>query len=401
MALSTEPALPPPTPEAAGHSRLLAELIATTILDEGGWIPFPRYMELALYAPGMGYYAAGSRKFGADGDFVTAPEITPLFARCLAAQAKQILEACDGDILELGPGSGALAADLWEELKALGATPRNYFMLEVSPELRERQHARISQTHPEHYDRFTWLNDLPTRFRGLVIANEVLDVVPFAIVRRAGDDILERGVILSEAGFAWDDQAMPEGELLQRARTVIPLGGQEYLSEVGLAAEGLMRTVAGSLDAGAAFFIDYGFAQHEYYHPQRSMGTMRCHYRHHFHGDPFFMPGLQDITAHVDFTAMAKAAEQGGAEVLGYTTQAHFLISCGLGAMVAAGDPTMTLSRLKESSGIHRLISPAEMGELFKVLAIGKGIGDPLVGFRSARPLPLAEPTDEDEGMSR
>jgi SAM-dependent MidA family methyltransferase len=389
MALSAEPVLPPPAPEAAAHSRLLAELMARTILDEGDWIPFSRFMELALYAPGLGYYAAGARKFGAEGDFVTAPEISPLFARCLSLQARQVLEASGGDILELGPGSGMLAADLFGELKTLGATPRNYFLLEVSPELRERQHMLLAQRYPEEFDRFTWLDSLPEKFRGLVIANEVLDVVPFALIHRHDGELFERGVILTEAGFAWEDRKLPDGDLRRRANAVFPPGDYDYLSEFGLAAEGLARTVARGLDAGAAFFIDYGFPEREYYHPQRSMGTLRCHYRHHFHGDPFFLPGLQDITAHVDFTAMARAAEQAGAEVYGFTTQAHFLISCGLAVLVSGEDPGMTLSRLKATSAVYRLINPAEMGELFKVLAIGKGIDAPLLGFQSARPLSL------------
>jgi len=389
MALSAEPVLPPPAPEAAAHSRLLAELIASTILDAGGWIPFERYIELALYAPGQGYYAAGARKFGSDGDFVTAPEISPLFARCIAMQARQVLEAVGGDILELGPGSGALAADLYGELKAQGNAPKNYFLLEVSPELRERQHTLLAERFPDDFDRFTWIDGLPQRFRGFVVANEVLDVVPFSLVYRQRMDLLERGVILTDSGFAWDDQPIPDGDLRRRVEAAFPPGDYDYLSEVGLAAEGLVRTLAAGLDAGVALFIDYGFPEREYYHPQRSMGTLRCHYRHHFHGDPFFMPGLQDITAHVDFSAMARAAQQGGAEVLGFTTQAYFLISCGLAVMVSAGDPTVTLSRLKATSAAHRLISPAEMGELFKVLAIGKGVDFPLLGFQSARPLSL------------
>jgi SAM-dependent MidA family methyltransferase len=389
MALSAEPVLPSPAPEAAAHSRLLAELIASTILDAGGWIPFERYMELALYAPGQGYYAAGSRKFGAEGDFVTAPEISPMFARCIALQVRQVLEAVGGDILELGPGSGALAADLFGELKAQGKAPKNYFLLEVSPDLRERQHTLLAERFPEDFDRFTWIDSLPQRFRGFVLANEVLDVVPFALAYRRGSGLFERGVMLTDSGFAWDDQPMAGGDLQNRVQAVFPPGDYDYLSEVGLAAEGLVRTLAEGLDAGVALFIDYGFPEREFYHPQRSMGTMRCHYRHHFHGDPFFMPGLQDITAHVDFTAMARAAQQGGAEVHGFTTQAYFLISCGLAVLVSAEDPTMTLSRLKATSAVHRLISPAEMGELFKVLAIGKGVEFPLLGFQSARPLSL------------
>jgi SAM-dependent MidA family methyltransferase len=389
MPLSQDPMLPAPSPEAAAHSRELAEHIAGVIADEGGWIPFSRFMELALYAPGRGYYTAGTRKFGGDGDFVTAPEISEMYAKCLSRQAVQVLDSTGGDVLELGPGSGVLAADLFGELKAVGHAPRRYQLLEVSPDLRERQRARIAERYPQDMDRFEWIDRLPGKIRGLVIANEVLDVVPFALVHRKDGELLERGVVVTEAGFAWDDERMPEGDLKRRAAAVLPPGDYDYLTEIGLPAEGLVRTIASSLEAGVALFIDYGFSQQEFYHPQRSMGTLRCHYRHRFHGDPFFMPGLQDITAHVDFTAMARAAEQGGAEVEGFTTQAYFLISCGLAVLVSAGDPTATLSKLKATSAVHRLISPSEMGELFKVMGITKAMEGPLLGFQSARHLPL------------
>ena len=382
-------ALPAPPPEAAAHSAQLAEHIAAVICQEGDWIPFARYMELALYAPGLGYYASGARKFGPEGDFVTAPEISPMFARCLAMQAVQVLDATNGDILELGPGSGALAADLFDELKALGKAPARYLLLEVSPDLKERQRERLAARFPADLHRFEWIDRLPTKIRGLVIANEVLDVVPFSLLHRRGDEIVERGVILSEAGFAFEDTALPDGELKRRAQSFFPPGDYDYLSEVSLAAEALVRTIAASLEKGVALFIDYGFPEREYYHPQRSMGTMRCHYRHRFHNDPFFLPGLQDITAHVDFSAMARAAESAGAEVSGFTTQAYFLISCGLAVLVSAGDPTATLSRLKGTSAVHRLINPAEMGELFKVLGITRGFDVPLLGFQSARHLTL------------
>ncbi len=384
-----EPTLPPPAPEAAAHSHRLADAIAATIADEGDWVPFSRYMELALYAPGLGYYAAGARKFGEAGDYVTSPEISPMFAKCLGLQAAQVLGEVGGDVLELGPGSGLLAADLFDSLKETGRIPDRYLLLEVSPDLRERQRELIATRHPGDLARFVWIDALPQKFRGIVIANEVLDVVPCSMVHRTRGEILERGVIVSEAGFAWDDQPLPEGELRRRAAAVIPPGDYDYLTEINLAAEALVRTLASSMEAGLAIFIDYGFAEQEYYHAQRSMGTMRCHYRHRFHGDPFFMPGLQDITAHVDFTAMSRAAEQGGAELLGYTTQAYFLISCGLAVLVSSGDPTMTLSKLKGTSAVHRLIGPSEMGELFKVLGFGKGMNGPVLGFQSARHLTL------------
>jgi SAM-dependent MidA family methyltransferase len=381
--------LPPPPPEAVSHSHELAERIANVIGEEGGWIPFSRYMELALYAPGFGYYAAGSRKIGGEGDFVTAPEMTPLFARSLAMQVRQALERTGGDILELGPGTGILAADLFAELKSQGAAPSRYRLLEVSPELRERQRALIAERLPGDADRFEWLEALPDRIDGVLLANEVLDVLPCALVHRTGGEILERGVVVTEAGFAWEDMALPEGELKRRARGVIPPGDYDYLTEVNLAAEALVRSVSAALGNGLALFIDYGYAQNEYYHPQRAMGTLRCHYRHRFHNDPFFLPGLQDITAHVDFTAMARAAQSADAEIMGFTTQAHFLISCGLAVLLADGDPNMTLSRVKTTSAVHRLVSPSEMGDLFKVLGIGRGVDPPLLGFQSARPLSL------------
>jgi SAM-dependent MidA family methyltransferase len=389
MTLSADPILPSPSPDAAAHSAQLAEHIAMTIASEGDWIPFSRYMELALYAPGLGYYTAGARKFGVEGDFVTAPEISPMFARCFALQAVQVLDRVGGDILELGPGSGQFAADLFGELKSLNKLPGRYRLLEVSPDLRERQRSLIAGRFPEDIGRFEWIDALPEKIRGMVIANEVLDVVPFDLVHRSRGDVLERGVIVTEAGFAWDDVALPMGELKRRAEAVIPPGDYDYTTEISLAAEGLVRTISSSLEAGLVVFIDYGFSEREFYHPQRSGGTLRCHYRHRFHGDPFFMPGLQDITAHVDFTAMSRAAEQGGSDVLGFTTQAYFLISCGLAVLVSSGDPTATLSKLKATSAVHRLISPSEMGELFKVFVFGKGMEEPILGLQSARHLQL------------
>ena len=389
MPQPAEPVLPPPAPDASAHSQQLAEHIANTIVAEGEWITFGRYMELALYAPGLGYYAAGARKFGSDGDFVTSPEISPMFAKCFALQASQVLKAVGGDVLELGPGSGVFAADLFGFLKEMGTLPERYLLLEVSPDLRERQRTLLAERFPADIARFTWIDRLPDKIRGMVIANEVLDVVPCSLLHRVDGRYLESGVVLTEAGFAFEDQELRDGELKRRAENAFPPGDYDYLSEANFAAEALVRTIAAMLEAGVAIFVDYGFPEREYYHPQRSMGTLRCHYRHRVHGDPFFMPGLQDITAHVDFSAMARAAEQGGAEVYGFTTQAYFLISCGLAVLVSAGDPTMTLSRLKGTNAAYRLIGPSEMGELFKVLGFGKGIAEPILGFQSARHLPL------------
>jgi len=275
--MAPDSTLPAPPPEAVAHSQQLAELIASTIVAEGDWIPFSRYMELAMYAPGLGYYAAGARKFGEHGDFVTAPEITPMFAKCIGLQAGQILQRVGGDVLELGPGSGVMAADLFESLKEQGILPNRYLLLEVSPDLRERQRDLLEKRFGIHeMERFVWIDRLPERIRGIVIANEVLDVVPCSLVHREGGRMMERGVILTEAGFAFDDQALPQGDLKRRAEAVFPPGDYDYLSEANFAAEGLVRTICASLEAGMALFIDYGFPEREYYHPQRIVPMERC-----------------------------------------------------------------------------------------------------------------------------
>jgi SAM-dependent MidA family methyltransferase len=374
-----------PSPDALAHSQRLREAIVADIASQDGWIPFSRYLELVLYAPGLGYYAAGARKFGAEGDFVTAPEISPLFARLVARQVAQVLALVGGDVLELGPGSGVLARDLAAELAVLGASPPCYRLLEVSADLRERQHALLAGS----AQRFAWLDRLPEKFTGVVLANEVLDVVPFHVVARLGGKWSERGVGLDSGALAWRDRTLGEGELLDRARQVFPQGGGDYLSEIGLAGEALARTLCERLERGLVIFIDYGFAAREFYHPQRSLGTLRCHYRHRSHDDPFLYPGLQDITAHVDFSAIAAAGEKAGARVLGFATQANFLLSCGMAELVAASDPSQAAAHLRLTNALNRLVSPAEMGELFKVLALGKGVAAPLLGFHSGRAMAL------------
>ncbi|MDD4882780.1 MAG: class I SAM-dependent methyltransferase [Gallionellaceae bacterium] len=351
----------------------MAGLIAGRIGAAGGWLSFADYMALALYAPGLGYYAAGARKFGAAGDFVTAPELTPLFAQTLATQTVEVLESCGNEILELGAGSGRLAVDLMRELARQGRLPDRYGILEPSPDLRQRQQALLEREAPELLDRVRWLDTLPDRLSGLVLGNEVLDALPVHLVHWLDGQALERGVALDEAGsaFVWQDRPMPPGPLLDAANR-LPAPGDDYLSEVCLAAPALIHSLAERLQRGMLLFLDYGFPRAEYYHPDRREGTLMCHYRHRSFDDPFYLPGLVDITSHVDFTLIADAALEAGLDVLGYTSQAHFLLNCGLLERLGELEPGSTVY-LKETARVQKLIQPTEMGELFKVIALGKG----------------------------
>ena len=382
--------LPTPDSDAQAYSDALKRRIVDDIAAAGGWIGFDRFMELALYAPAMGYYSGGARKFGAAGDFVTAPEISSAFARTVATQALQIMAASAMQIIEVGAGSGRLAADLLLELELRGALPERYAIIELSGELRERQRATIAERAPQLIDRVVWLDALPERFDGLVLANELLDAMPVQLVVWGHDDdeqtIFERGVSVQGGEFIWIDRPA-SGRVLERAQQLgeersaeapLPPG---YLSEIGLTAADWTASWATIIGRGALLLFDYGFPRHEYYHQQRSSGTLMCHYRHHAHGEPFFLPGLQDITAHVDFTAIVEAGFDAGFEFLGYTTQATFLLNCGL-TDVLSRIPADDLARyLPQSQAAQKLISPAEMGELFKVVALGKGIALPLIGF--------------------
>ena len=373
--------LPIPTPEAQAHSDRLRDVIHQDIAAQGGWIPFPRFMELALYAPGLGYYSAGARKLGAAGDFVTAPEISPLFGRTLARQAAEIMAQSAPHVIELGAGSGKLAADVLGELEELGALPESYAILEISPDLRERQQALLQERVPLLFNRVQWLDALPENICGALIANEVLDALPVHLVHWKEGGILERGVVSEGENFIWQERLPENPGLLQIAQqTSVPDG---YLSEISIAARGLVGSLCERLDKGVLLFIDYGFGAGEYYHPQRAQGTLMCHYRHHAHDDPFFLPGLQDITAHVDFSAIAESAIDSGAHLLGYVSQAHFLINCGITDLLAKSDPENLRDYLPQSSQLQKLTSPAEMGELFKVIALGKGIDVPLRGFKA------------------
>ena len=340
---------------------------------------FARYMELALYAPGLGYYSAGARKLGKAGDFVTAPEISPLYGQTLSRQVHQVMQAGFDDVLEVGAGSGALAATLLEELERSGKAPRNYLILELSADLRERSRDTLAARVPHLLERVAWLNRLPPAFSGVVLGNEVLDAMPVHVVRVHRGKIEEGGVGLRNERLDWSWR-LASGELLEAARALeLPEG---FRTEIPLAMCGFVRSLAGVLEKGVALFIDYGFPQREYYHPQRREGTLMCHYRHHAHVDPFFLPGLQDITSHVDFSAVARAARAGGLELAGYASQAQFLVNCGI-TEVMSRTPAEEGSRfLPLANQANRLMSPAEMGELFKAIAFGRGFSTPLLGFR-------------------
>jgi SAM-dependent MidA family methyltransferase len=338
--------------------RILAE-----IAQNEGWISFARYMELALHAPG-GYYAGAARKFGAEGDFVTAPELGRIFGRTLARQLKALLNAASA-ILEVGAGSGALAHTLLEELKC------DYFILETSADLRERQRARLG-------DRVTWLDALPRRFRGVIVASEVVDAMPVHAVAWRAEGIMERGVAADGERLLWKDRPA-SGVLLEEAKKIsapIP-----YESEIGLAGQAWLRSLAERLEQGAILVIDYGFPRHEYYHPQRTAGTLMCHHRHQAHSDVFARPGREDLTAHVDFSALAEAARDTGLDALGYATQAQFLVNCGITDVLGEANVENALHYAPLAAEANKLLSPAEMGELFKVLAVGRGVKKPLLGF--------------------
>lgn len=374
--------LPRPPAEARALSDRLTALIAGEIAARGGWISFARYMELALYAPGLGYYSAGAHKLGAPGDFVTAPEISPLFGRTLARQIAELIRHGLTDILELGAGSGALAAQLLAELEALGASPRSYSILEVSADLRSRAQELLAQRVPRRAGSVRWLERLPESFNGLVFGNEVLDALPAHVVATRAGGIDELGVAAgaAEACFAWAPGA-PDAEVAAAGAALgLPAG---YTTEINLIARALVCTVGGLLERGVILFIDYGFPAREYYHWQRCQGTLMCHYRHHAHADPFCLVGLQDITIHVDFTAVARAAEAAGLAVLGYTTQAQFLVNCGITDILSGTPADNVRAYAPLAAQAQKLLSPSEMGELFKVIALGKNVAEPLLGFRS------------------
>ena len=393
--------LPPPDPIASAHSGRLIELIRNEIDAAGGCIPFMRFMELALYAPGLGYYRSGTRKFGTGGDFVTAPELSSLFSRCLARQCREILDVSGGAILELGAGTGIMAADILQELENLETSLPNqcadycvdysvdycvdYYILELSGELRERQHATLQERVPHLLPRVRWLDNLPKPgFRGVIIANEVLDAMP---VQRFC--ITEQGIALM--AVAWEADAFtwrnmqPPPQLASAVQTLqsnlgyrLPAG---YSSEFNPHLDVWIKSLSNGLERGAILLIDYGYPRHEYYHPQRTDGTLLCHYRQRVHTDPLVLPGLQDITASVDFSAVADAAIAAELTVAGYTSQTYFLFGCGLAELLAHIAPEAGVEYLEMARQTKLLTLPGEMGERFKAMALTRGLKTPLRGF--------------------
>ncbi len=379
--------LPGLTPDEAAHSAALIQRIRAVIDAEGGWIGFDRFMQLALYEPGLGYYSAGARKFGAAGDFITAPEVAPVFSRCLALQCAEVIRELGSQsrLLELGAGSGVMAAELLAELERQDALPAEYWILDLSADLRERQRETIAQSVPHLLSRVQWLDSLPDEpFTGMILANEVIDALTFErfAIRNGGVNAL---------GVSSDFGQLQLGEVRAASRLVAAVrkieedaGGalpDGYESEVRTGLAGWLESIAYSLERGVILFIDYGLPRREYYSVERTRGTLLCHFRHRFHEDALARVGLQDITAWVDFTAVAEAAQGAGCEVAGYTTQAHFLIGCGLGDFVANVEGLELVQRLNLSRQAMVLTLPGEMGERFKVIALSKDYDSPLRGF--------------------
>ncbi|WP_269498744.1 class I SAM-dependent methyltransferase [Castellaniella sp. S9] len=372
--------LPVPGGDAHAHGLRVQAILRERIQAAGGWLPFEDWMQAALYAPGLGYYSAGSGKFGGPGDFITAPEAGHLFGQALARQVAQVLQASGStEVLEFGAGSGALAETLIPALHDLGQSV-NYRIIELSADLRARQAGRLA-----HWgDAVQWLDALPEDFSGCVIANEVLDAMPAALLRWNAEGAVEvLGVALdgqpdAPCPFRWAVRPAPAELAGSLAERMPPLPG--YRTELNRQAEAWVRHMGRWLARGAALLIDYGFPQAEFYHPQRAQGTLMCHFRHHAHDQALILAGLQDITTHVDFTAMADAALAGGLDVLGYASQARFLMNAGLAGLIQAPgeDPAARARLLAE---VNTLTSEAEMGELFKVLAVGRGLDEPLLGF--------------------
>lgn len=372
------------SPETAHAARVL-EMLRARIAAAGGWLPFDAYMQAALYEPGLGYYSAGARKLGAGGDFTTAPEMSPLFGRCIARHCAAVLGALGGgDVLEVGAGSGRLAFDVLVALAEQGCLPDRYLILEVSADLRERQRELLATLPAPVAERVQWLDAPPaTPWQGALLANEVLDALPVQCFAWRDGQVFERGVALGADGeLCWQERPANAALRIEVERLHAEAGGawsSGHESELCLRAGPWLEEITRNLQRGVALFIDYGLPRHDYYHPQRSAGTLRCHYRQHAHDNPFAHPGLEDLTAWVDFTRVAEAADAAGLDVLGFATQAALLLGLGIESQVAAAQDERT--RVARAGEARRLLMPDEMGENFKAIALGRDWLAPLAGF--------------------
>jgi len=375
--------LPQPDKIAVDHSHELQKRLRETILTSGP-ISFAQFMHEALYAPGLGYYSAGAHKFGPGGDFITAPDISPLFAECIARQCQSILSTLSGgDILELGAGSGKFASDLLTALKNLHSLPKQYYILEVSADLRERQQVFLKKMLPDFFEKIIWLDTLPQKpICGIIFANEVIDAMPVHCFQLKNNVVFERCVTWHDNHFAWH-LATPTTNTLIAAVDVIQkdfLLPENYISEINLQLPAWLKSLENTLEKGIILLFDYGYSRKEYYREDRNTGTLRCFYQHHVHDDPFFYPGLQDITAHVDFTYVAESATAANLTVSGYTTQAAFLLNCGL--LELAQTKSLTdAAYFQQAQALKTLLLPTEMGELVKVIGLTKQWDAPLLGF--------------------
>ena len=380
----TESKLGQPDTAASHHSAAVAAFIRERIDSAGGVLPFDEYMEAVLYAPGLGYYAAGSRKFGPGGDFVTAPELGPLFGQCLAREVGPVLASLkQARVLEFGAGSGALAVSLIEALSTLDQLPERYCILEVSPDLRERQRNRLEPIANQHRLDIEWLERMPDApLEGVILANEVVDAFPVTRFRVLNGKPVRAGVCIDGDGFAWDwiDDLGNDQSTMNLVREYQLKEG--YTSEVCPRTRAWMGALTSALQRGVVLVIDYGFPAAEYYLPERSEGTLRCHYQHQAHNDPLIYPGIQDVTSHVDFSALADAGRESGLEVLGYTSQEAYLLGLGLLELASPQPNDDERQILKTAAEVKELILPSQMGEAFKVMAFGKQADKPLHGFK-------------------
>ena len=393
MIADSQPAnsiLPSPDELALKLSESLQEKIRLAIINNGGSISFEQYMQMALYEPGLGYYSAGSSKFGEQGDFVTAPEISPLFSRCIARQCQQVLsEISSSSIFELGPGTGTMAIDIMRELKRNNSLPETYYLLEPSADLRQRQQLNIKNTIPQLEDRFVWLDRLPEeKLKGVILANEVIDAM--TVKRIVIDNEIEEYAVACASGandqirFQWVKRDIDQEfkcEMQVMFNSLREMLATPYVTEINCNIKPWLNSLNDVLDEGLILISDYGYPRQEYFHPQRRAGTLICHYRHHAHDDPFLYPGLQDITASVDFTTVAETAVDAGLHVSGFTTQAHFLIACGLDQFVSEYETDDVVGRSKMTHQVSKLTMPGEMGEKFKFIGLTKKLDNQLCGF--------------------